>query len=169
MTGTRFSKILKLATNKEFTHVSIALDEGLNELYSFGRKHLTLPFIAGFVKEGIDKGVFKKYDTSCEVLELDITPEQFKLVKDEITKYINAYDKYRYNLIGLPFMWFDIPYERKNHFVCSQFVASVLTFSGVYEFEKSWTLIRPMDFKYIENIKTIYKGKLQSYRERKHI
>ncbi len=164
MTGTKFSRFLQIMTKKEFTHVSIALDKDLNQLYSFGRRSMLIPLIAGFVKEGIDKGVYKKYDTSCEILELEVTEQQYLDVKDEISKYIIAYDKYRYNLMGLPFMWFDIPYERENHLVCSQFVASILNLSGIYEFKKSWTLIKPMDFYEIKGVKSIYKGKLQNYK-----
>lgn len=36
-TGTALSRIIKFATKVEFAHVSIALDEELNEMYSFGR------------------------------------------------------------------------------------------------------------------------------------
>ena len=36
-TGTALSRIIKLTTRVEFAHVSIALDEELKEMYSFGR------------------------------------------------------------------------------------------------------------------------------------
>lgn len=163
MTGTKFSRVLRLATKKEFTHVSIALDKELNELYSFGRRSMLIPLIAGFIKEDTESGVFKKYDTSCEILELSVEDNQFSDLLNELLKYITAYDKYRYNLLGLPFMWFDIPYERENHLVCSQFVASVLQFSEICEFNKSWTIVKPADFYNIQGVKSIFKGKLQDY------
>ena len=37
-TGTILSKAIKLYTSHEYTHVSIALDEKLDRLYSFGRR-----------------------------------------------------------------------------------------------------------------------------------
>lgn len=163
MIGTQFSRVLRLATKKEFTHVSIALDKELNELYSFGRRSMLIPLIAGFIKEDTESGVFKKYDTSCEVLELEVNENQFSNLLSELLKYITAYDKYRYNLLGLPFMWFDIPYERENHLVCSQFVASVLQLSDICEFNKSWTIVRPTDFYAIKGVKSVFKGKLQDY------
>ena len=43
-TGTTLSKIIKFYTKKEYSHVSISLDEGLNQMYSFGRKHAYNPF-----------------------------------------------------------------------------------------------------------------------------
>ena len=36
-TGTTLSKIIKTYTKDEFSHVSIALDNKLQEMYSFGR------------------------------------------------------------------------------------------------------------------------------------
>ena len=38
-TGTTLSKIIKTYTKDEFSHVSIALDNKLQEMYSFGRLH----------------------------------------------------------------------------------------------------------------------------------
>ena len=44
-TGTALSRIIKMATKVEFAHVSIALDEELNEMYSFGRINPYIPFL----------------------------------------------------------------------------------------------------------------------------
>ena len=59
-TGTILSKIVKFYTRKEFSHVSISLDEKLDEMYSFGRIHAYNPFWAGFVHENKNKGTFKR-------------------------------------------------------------------------------------------------------------
>lgn len=48
-TSTALSKIIKIATKVEFAHVSIALDEKLKEIYSFGRLNPHILFIGGFV------------------------------------------------------------------------------------------------------------------------
>ncbi len=53
-TGTILSRVVKLYTKKEYSHVSIALDENLEEMYSFGRLNPYIAFIGGFVREGID-------------------------------------------------------------------------------------------------------------------
>ncbi|MFR7463045.1 MAG: tyrosine-type recombinase/integrase [Clostridia bacterium] len=46
-TGTTLSKIIKTYTKDEFSHVSIALDNKLQEMYSFGRLHPYNPFWGG--------------------------------------------------------------------------------------------------------------------------
>ena len=163
MSGTKFSKMLKVVTRKEFTHASIGLDRELTELYSFGRRSMLMPIFAGFVHEEADKGVFDKYDPYCEVLELDVTKEQYLFIKEEIDKFFLSYSKYKYNFAGLPFMYLNVPYEREYHLVCSQFVAKVLSESKVYNPEKHWTLARPMEFYDIPNIKSIYKGRFKEY------
>ena len=60
-TGTVLSNIVKYYTKYEYSHISIALDEELNRMYSFGRLNPYNPFWAGFVHEYIDKGTFKRF------------------------------------------------------------------------------------------------------------
>lgn len=163
MTGTKFSKLLKRITKNDFTHVSISLNKDLSELYSFGRRNLYIPIIAGFVHENINEGVFEKYDTYCEVLELNVSSQKYNKLKMIIENYKESYHNQRYNLIGLPLMLLNIPYARKNRYACSQFVAHVLELSNIWSFGKSWTIVRPFDFYDISGLKSIYKGKLNDY------
>lgn len=73
-TGTVLSKIIKGFTKDEFSHVSIALDIELKEMYSFGRLNPNNPFCGGFVHEYIDKGTFKRfYKTRAKVYSLEVT------------------------------------------------------------------------------------------------
>ena len=57
-TGTILSRIIRIYTKDEFTHVSISLDDELNEMYSFGRLNPYNPFLGGFVHENINYGTF---------------------------------------------------------------------------------------------------------------
>lgn len=43
-TGTNLSKLIKLFTKDEFSHVSISLDIDAKEMYSFGRLRAYNPF-----------------------------------------------------------------------------------------------------------------------------
>lgn len=47
-TGTLLSKAIGMYTGKEMNHASIAFDEGLSEMYSFGRRQLNNPLSGGF-------------------------------------------------------------------------------------------------------------------------
>lgn len=73
-TGTILSKIIKLYTKKEYSHVSIALDQDLKYMYSFGRLNPYNAFIGGFVHEEIDKGTFKRFkNTKSLVYDINVT------------------------------------------------------------------------------------------------
>ena len=78
-TGTILSKLVKMYTKREFSHVSIALDEDLKEMYSFGRLNPYNPFIGGFVHEYMDKGTFKRFSkTNAQIYCLELTEKQVK-------------------------------------------------------------------------------------------
>lgn len=163
-TNTVFSKMIKLYTKAPYNHVSIGLDKNLNYLYSFGRRKLTKPWNAGLVKENIIGGVYSAFkETECEVYKIDVTFKQFYEVSKHITSFLEEYEKYRYNFIGLIPMMLDLPYNRKYHFACSQFVSKILKESGVMNFEKDTSLVTPDDFRQINKMNLIYKGKLKDY------
>ena len=82
-TGTILSKIIKYWTKDEFSHVSIALDEDLKEMYSFGRLHPYNPIIGGFVHEKINKGTFKRfYKTKASIYSIEVEDNQFNNLKN---------------------------------------------------------------------------------------
>ena len=77
-TGTILAKIVKVYTRREFSHVSIALDEDLTEMYSFGRLNPYNPFLGGFVQEGVGKGTFKRFKkTKARVYSLQVNDDQY--------------------------------------------------------------------------------------------
>ena len=60
-TGTLLSNLIKLYTKNDYSHVSLAFDQELNEMYSFGRLYTYNAFIGGFVREYLNKGTFKRF------------------------------------------------------------------------------------------------------------
>ena len=164
MSGTKFSKFLKFFSGLEFTHVSLSLDEDLNTLYSFGRKKLNRPWIAGYVEEHPDKGIFKMYNPMCEVLAIKISNEKYLKLLDTIS-YVQAHSKeYKYNFFGLVCTFFKIPHKLHRHFTCTQFIAWLLgNIDTLPNVDKDISLIIPSDYYKISDIKSIYKGRLLSY------
>ncbi len=53
-TKTYPARAIRLYTNEPYAHASIALDENLDEMYSFARKGLYNPFNAGFIRANCD-------------------------------------------------------------------------------------------------------------------
>ena len=165
-TGTTLSTIIKCYTKDEFSHISIALDEELNELYSFGRLHANNPFIGGFVHEGIDFGTFKRFkNTQTEIYSLEIDNNKYEDISNEINSFKNNKEKYKFNIIGLFAVSINKKIHYKDTFYCAEFVK--------YLFEKAKIennlpdIIKPQDFKKLKNINLVYKGKLKNYNKNK--
>lgn len=162
--GSNFSKTINIFTRAPYTHVSIALDKELNELYSFGRIHPYNPIIGGFVKEDIVNGTYGRFpNTTCALYSLEIEHEQYEKLKCELEKFKKEKDKYGYNLLGVMSAAFNFPLHRKYKYFCSQFVSEVLINSGIRLIDKNPSLTAPMDFRSCEGLEMIYEGYLNSY------
>lgn len=164
-TGTIPARIIKFITKAPYNHTSITCDQGLYEIYSFCRKFKKTPLPAGFVNE-TEVGVFEVFkDVPCEVYGFDVTPEQYKRYHELIEHFQNEPKTYGYNVVGLLALAFGISIHRKNHFICSQFVAKILTEIGVAKFDKDLLLVRPDDFRYLENGQLVYSGNFRDLNE----
>lgn len=162
-TGTLLSKIIKVYTKAEYGHVSLALDKELNEMYSFGRLNAYNPFIGGFVQEGINFGTFKRFkNTQSEIYSIEVTSEQYNLIKEEIERIKKNKSNYSFNFIGLLCAGVNYRLERKNSFYCAEFVKH-LTDKANLKLELP-SIIKPIDFKIkIKNKELTYKGALKNY------
>ena len=163
-TGTLFTRAIKLYTRNPYNHASIAFDENLTEVYSFGRKNPRNPFIGGFVEEDIKEGLYKQ--ATGVIYRLNVSEHAY----DKMREYIQAIDDqredYRYNLLGLIAIIFNIPLNRENAFFCSQFVAAVLQQSESVDLNKPLAFIKPHDLQGLTDLQLVYEGSLHHYMKR---
>lgn len=165
-TGTLLSNIIKKYTKNEFSHVSIALDEELEDIYSFGRINPYIAFIGGFVKESLTSGTFKRFKkTNTAVYEMEVTDEQYESIKLIIKKMMEHKEEYKFNIKGLFYVAINKKVKKPKTFYCAEFVKYVLE-SGNINTSVLPEIIKPEDFKKMPNIELIYKGKLKKYRSR---
>ncbi len=161
--GSIFSRAIKVCSKDPYTHVSIALDENFYELYSFGRIKPYNPIIAGFVKEDIKNGTYRRFpDTRCAIYALDIDETQFRMLQKELNRFKKESRKYGYNLIGVISAAFNKPLHRKYSYFCSQFVSEILQNSGIRIIDKDPNLTSPMDFSRSNRLECIYEGELKA-------
>lgn len=160
-TGTVFTKLIKLYTKKPYNHASISFDSELSEVYSFGRKTANNPFVGGFVKEDIRKGLFKQAD--CAIYSFTVSEVQMQKISRYIKEIEAQKENYRYNFLGLFGFILNKPIKRNKAFFCSQFVASVLKECNIIDFEKSPSLIAPNDLQKRAEFQFVYEGKLKTY------
>lgn len=161
-TGTILSKIIKIYTKDEFSHVSIALDDELKQMYSFGRLNPYNPFIGGFVHEDINAGTFKRFKkTRTAIYSLEVNEEEYEKIQKTIKKIQEAKKPYRFNVIGLFAIGLKLRIRKKHSFYCAEFVKYSLEKSGIQT--NLPALIRPENFKYLEKLNLEYTGKLRDY------
>ncbi len=162
-TGTLLSTLIHLYTKDEFSHVSIALDQNLSHMYSFGRLNAYNPFIGGFIHEGINFGTFYRFQrTFVEIYSLEVTNEQYILIKNEIYKIRDLSKFYKFNFIGLCAIALQIKYRSKYSFYCAEFVKHVFDEANVNL--NLPDLVKPIDFKLNKRVVLTYRGLLKNYK-----
>lgn len=161
-TGSFPSKIIKLYTRKEFSHISVSLDKNLNQMYSFARIYPYIAFIGGFVHEKPNERAFKRFKKTCaNIVSVDVSDKQYYHLKQIIKKFENNPKDYKYNMLGFFFIPFHLQIKRKNHFYCAEFVKYLLDEIN-YENELP-NLVKPADFMKLNNLENIYYGLLRNY------
>ena len=161
-TGTILSKIVKIYTRREYSHVSISLNEDLTKMYSFGRINPYNPFNGGFVHEEIDKGTFKRFKkTKTKIYSLEISEEKYEKLESIIEQMKAKKNLYKFNVIGLLGILLNVKIKREKYFYCAEFVKYVLEQSQVLELPD---LVKPEDFEKVSGISEIYRGVLREYR-----
>ncbi|HLR15728.1 MAG TPA: hypothetical protein VK144_07865 [Bacillota bacterium] len=160
-TGTNLSRLINFFTRESLNHVSIAFDKELSQVYSFGRKRPRNPFIGGFVNEKI-RGEFLR-DSSCAVYTLTVTEEHYEMIKKNIQKFEERREDYRYNFLGLIGILFHIEIDRKNAYFCSQFIATIMEDTKVFELAKPYCFVTPADIRNQQGMELIYEGVLRAY------
>ena len=161
-TGTILSKIVKIYTRREYSHVSISLNEDLTKMYSFGRINPYNPFSGGFVHEEIDKGTFKRFKkTKTKIYSLEISEEKYEKLESIIEQMKAKKNLYKFNVIGLLGILLNVKIKREKYFYFAEFVKYVLEQSQVLELPE---LVKPEDFEKVSGISEIYRGVLREYR-----
>jgi hypothetical protein len=160
-TGTYLSRLINFFTHKPLNHVSIGFDHELKEVYSFGRINPKNPFSGGFVRENI-RGDFLK-DSKSAVYTLNISEQEYLLIRHHIKEFEKRASDFKYNFIGLLGILFKIDIKRKNAYFCSQFVATVLQDMESFKLSKPSNFVTPSDIRESTELQLIFQGRLGDY------
>lgn len=158
---TYVSKMIKIVTSDYYTHSSIAFDASLEPLYSFARRFSYSPLPAGIRHESLCDGYFKKHsDIPCALFELPVEDEVYETAKQYVQCMMEESSKYRYNVMGLFLCKFNIAYSRENRYFCSEFIGEVLEKSNALKFNKSPSLLHPVDFAAHPELIPLFEGNI---------
>lgn len=157
------ARIIRALKGEGYSHVSLALTPTTDKFYSFARRRIHNPLIAGFVIENIHKGVFSHYpDCKSALYSLDVSEEAYSSISNTINNFISHYDKSKYSFKGMFALAFGIRIKQNNKFTCSQFVAHTLEKANAISCPKDPYLMLPNDFKKISDLHLIYEGPLKN-------
>ncbi len=163
-TGTGISRFLRFFSHDRYNHSSLALDNTLTNMVSFGRRVSWFPFISGMVYENYQGGLFARYrETVCKVYRLRLTPQQYESLHSLLGVMLREMPRYKYSLLGIPLVYFGIPFGRPYRFTCSEFVSTLLCRAGILQPHKPCPLFRPSDFENLPMLEPVYEGLLRDY------
>lgn len=156
-----------------YGHVSISLDEKLNNMMSFARKKINNPLMSGLIREDIHEGIFARSGTKSKiaVIKIPVSEEQYELVENRMEMYWDRRDCFKYDFVGLLYMLLTgRGIKTKNQYICSHWVGEVLQTSNVDYFgkKKVWDL-RPLDYYDIFRKYIVYEGLTIDYKECKNL
>ena len=133
---TNFGKLIRKATGSEYSHATVALDPTMNNMYSFS----DIPyneakfFCAGFVRESIWSPEYTK-NRHFRVLVTFVNKAGRDKIQKKIDYFINNFEKYNYNDIGLVQYYFKFKNTKKHdetkkmRWFCSEFVSAMVNAS----------------------------------------
>lgn len=159
------ARIIKALTQYEYSHVGIALEKSCSTIYSFGRRNAHSILNAGFSVERKDGEFFKSFNkTQCKIYEIEITDKQYEKVQSML-QYMQLHSSiYKYDYFCIVPRFLGIPVTLKNRYVCTYFVALILTKARIYHFNKKICMIKPKDFANLRGLHEIYKGRYVLYK-----
>ena len=164
-TGTVLSYLIKNVTKTPYAHVSISLNENLRPMYSFGRLNPKTPIFAGFVEENINEGLYAlRPNTMCRVYSLKVTKKQYDSLQKNIDIISDNRKKYSYDVKALVSVPLNRAKKRDYRYVCSHFVADMLSKSDINIFDVPPYEVIPNNFFSVEELVLEYEGLLSKYK-----
>lgn len=118
--------------------------------------------LGGFVHEYINKGTFRRFrNTTAKIYYLEVTNEEYNNVRNIIENIKGSEEKYKFNILGLFAAGFHKKIKTKKSFYCAEFVKYVMDEAGIEN--NLPDVVKPEDFKRLENLEEIYSGLLRQY------
>ena len=156
-----FAGIIRRTIRQKYIHVVLGLDPYLEEAYSIGRRHPSIPLIAGFEKEDKRKILRAFPDADYMVCSIECTLEQKRYVERELREAEGRRFRYHYAVLGLPFILMNNPFYQKNHYTCSSYIARLLSEAGICKWKKHFSLVTPKDFYEYREKQKLFEGSLR--------
>ena len=161
-------ELIKKITNSQYSHVGIALDSSLDNIYSF-TYHNNITRDDGFGSDTIRYWLNRDKNSKLAVAVIFVDTETYKKLKRNLKWFENNKDKTKYNFKNAIDILLNKVTDLKNGFafMCSNFVDMILRMCNIELIDKSNNLVVPGDFyKITRNPKIflLYEGLTRNYK-----
>ncbi len=150
-----FGRFICGISKNKFSHASISLDENEEIFYSFNLK--------GFVIEKPKKYFPESRIPGSTCVRIQVPCDIYDKVKEELTGYIDAKEKYGYSRWGVVLCLLHISHKFQYRYFCSQFVAEILNNAGAVKLRKASSLYLPGQL--IDGFDSVYARPRLAYNE----
>ncbi len=158
-TGTGFGKMLRKCGGLKYNHTAITLDEDFEHIYAYARpKHRGL-FLAGLVRESLDRYVMKENcDVPIAVFKFDVSEEEYKAVDEYIKKNLGN-PEYLYNTYSVITQPIFHGFSVSKAFSCIEFVSYILIKLGYLDGKAC--KYKPDDYLELFADRLVYEGDIR--------
>ena len=167
-TYTYFGRTIRAVGRIRYNHASISLDEGLQEMYGFGRQKHTALLTGKLVRENISRFTLNKVsNVDVTVFKIPVSDEKY----DDVVKVIHAVHddrEYLYNLFSVLTYPLTKGLSVYKAFTCIEFIMYLLSRTGI-EFDKPLYEYKPDDLLTIFEDNICYQGNLLEYADHKKV
>ena len=131
-------KLIRIASNADYSHATIALDPSMNNMYSFASLPYTKGILGGDVSIGRES-IWSPWYQCCRFFTVLVTFVDKKgrdAIQNKIDYFIEHHEEFDYNTIGCVEYFFgqknfNNDERAKTKWFCSEFVAACLDTGGV--------------------------------------
>lgn len=131
------SDIIYHIGGRGYTHASLALEEDASTYYSFNFRGFCMETMERHRQRGVKKSL------SCQ---LQVSEQAYQNMKADINNFKARQPELKYTRFGVFCCIMKIPFHRKKHYFCSQFVAELLKHSGAVPLKRDPALYLPNHF-----------------------
>ena len=152
----RFSRMCRRASQSQFTHASIGLEDQKRRFYSFltkGGFRTESPQISAKLGAG---------DSQCALYKIEVAEAAYMEIKNHINTIRESARLYKYSYLGALLCFLRVPHKFKRKYFCSQFIAELLISSKAADLKKRPSIFRPDDFMCEPRFQLCYKGALMN-------
>lgn len=131
VTNTNMGKLIRLFTRNRYSHVTVAFDQELSNMYSFARYHINSPISGGFVIEQPDRYLIDNQDVTVKICQIPVSEEEYERIRREITYFHENKEEMIYNTFGAVLSLIRRRLELKNTYTCLEFVTYLLRMKNI--------------------------------------